>query len=243
VAVGYRANARHNFNEDESGAAAVGYRANSFIRGAALGWSTWGYNQGVAVGYEAWGIHHGVGVGYAANGFYYGTAVGYRANSGNRNAALAKGAYSKCVRYNEEWKSGDGSDNRFGYGRVNFHGTTTTGMATEIFLGGASNRRFAMADDSAVTFSMLVTAVNTASGDCSAWRLWGGIKRRGGAATTALVGAVSVDARTQGGLTTSPVVTADTINGSLRLRVTGVNANTVRWNAAMTYSEVRENAR
>jgi len=245
VAIGFSANARHNANENESGAVAVGFQANSFIRGAAVGWKAAGYNRGVAVGYLASGSNYGVGVGYKANAALgsYATAIGYMANGGgSKNFTLAKGAYSKCKRYNEEWKSSDGWDNKWGYGQVNFHGTTTTASATEIFLGGRTDEQFTLADNSAVTFQAMITGINTNTGDSSGWRCWGVIKRRSGAATTALIGAISLDAKTQGGLTTDPAFTADTANGSLKLQVTGVNANTCVWNAAVTYSETRQTA-
>lgn len=240
VAVGYAANARHNFNENDSGAVAVGFKANGFIKGATVGWESSGYNQGVALGYLSSGSNSGVGVGFKANGYSGGTAIGYMANSGNRNYAFAKGAYSQCTRYNEEWKSSDGVNNKFGYGQANFHGSTTTASATEIYLGGSAGQRFVLNDNSAVTFTMLVTGINTVTADSSGWRVWGVIKRRSGANTTAISGVVTIDAKTQGGLNTNPTVTADTTNGALKLQVTGVNANTVIWNTTMTYSEARE---
>jgi len=240
VAIGYRANARHNFNENDSGAVTIGFMSNSFIRGVGVGYKSAGYNQGVAVGYLATGSNAGVGIGYKANGYTNGTAIGYMANSGNRNYSFAKGAYSRCTRRNEEWKASDGYNNKYGYGQVNWHGYTTTASLTEIFLGGTGNQRFTLQDNSAVGFQIIVTGVNTDTGDTSFWRCWGGIERRLGANTSALVGAVTIDAKTQGGLTNNPTITADTTYGSLKLQVTGVVGNTVRWNAMMMYSEVRQ---
>ena len=253
VAVGYSANARHNFNEDGAGAVAIGHYANAFISGVAIGAcgykesaspkfiSTSGYNKGVAVGYSANGTNYGVAIGYKSRGYNYGTAIGYEANCGNNHYSFAKGYGSRCLRYNEEWKSSDGWDNQFGYGQVNFHGVTTTGTVTEIYLGGVSGQRFVLRDKSCVSFNILVSAVNYNTGDSSGWQLSGTIKRRSGAATTAIVGSVStLKASEQGGLTVDPLINADTTNGALRLRVTGVNGNTVYWNAAMSYSEVRE---
>jgi len=242
VAIGYTANARHNFNENDSGAIAIGFKANSFIRGAGVGYKASGYNKGVAVGYLSTGSNEGVGIGYKANGAYYGTAIGYMSNAGNKHYSFAKGPYSKCTRHNEEWKSSSGSSNKYGYGQVNWHGTTTTGApAREIYLGGLTNKRFVLQADSAVTFQILVTGINTDSippGNTSGWRIFGTIKRRSN--TTALVGAVSIDAKTQGSLTNNPTVTADDTNEALKLSVTGVAGETVLWNAMMTYSEVRQ---
>jgi hypothetical protein len=242
IAIGYRANARHNFNENDSGAVTIGFMSNSFIRGVGVGYKSAGYNQGVALGYLATGSNKGVGVGYKANAAYDGTAIGYRANSGNKHWSFAKGPYSKCNRYNEEWKTSDGGYNKFGYGQVNYHGSTTTGSAVEIFLGGATNQRFTLQNNSAVSFQILVTAYNTNTGNISVWRCWGGIKRNANANTTALAaGGATIEAKAQGSLTTNPTITADTNNGSLRLQVTGVNSNTVMWNAKVTYSEIRKN--
>jgi hypothetical protein len=252
VAIGYNANARHNVNEDDSGAVSVGFAANSYPSGTALGHKANGYNQGVAVGGKSFGVNTCVAVGYIANGYSNGTAIGYRANSGNMGYSVAKGGYSRCTRYNEEWKGADIliSDpangnlvgyNKFGYGQVNFNGTTSSNTPTEIFLGGSALKRFTLQDNSTVTFQIIVSAMNTLTGDSSGWIMQGTIKRRTGAATTALVASILTPfANEQGGLTTNPELTADNVNGSLKLSVTGVAANTVKWNAAMTYSEVRE---
>ena len=91
--------------------------------------------------------------------------------------------------------------------------------------------------------SQLLIALSTSSICCllAGWRLHGAIKRRADVNTTALIGTVSTEnSWTEGGLTTAPVVSASTLEGYLVLKVTGVNANTVVWNAAMSYSEVRE---
>ena len=274
VAVGYQANARHNFNENAAGAVAIGRRANAFIKGVAiggstirfldgydvgsphydgnLGYTTSGYNQGVAVGYAAGGQNYGVGIGYRANGYLYGTAIGYRANAGNNHYAFAKGAYSRPIRYNEEWKGADNisvnsntlhlnGHNKFGYGQVDFHGTTTTSSPTEIYLGGTFGQRFTLQDNSAVCFTAYTVAVNTNTGDTSGWQHSGVIKRRSGANTTSIVGSVNaLKTSEQGGLTTDPTFTADTTNGSLKVQVTGVNANIVYWNVMVIYSELRE---
>ncbi|MCP3868412.1 MAG: hypothetical protein GY703_10015 [Gammaproteobacteria bacterium] len=269
VAVGYRANARHNFNENGASAVAIGYGANAFIRGVAIGGARpgyvggevrnsgngagiWGYNKGVAVGYGARGANYGVGIGYIANGYNHGTAIGYRANAGNLNYSFAKGSYSRCLRYNEEWKGGDvpsgntsslqlEGHNKFGYGQANFYGSTTTGSRTELYLGGTNSQRFSLQDNSVVSITAYTAAINTVTGDSSVWQHSLGVKRRLGAATTALIGSVTtLHSQAQGGLTRAPIFSADTTNGSLRLQVEGVNSNTVKWNVMLIYSEVRE---
>ena len=230
----------------------MGYRANAYSNGAVLGYLANGVTNGVAVGFRAMGEQGGVGVGYVANGSINGAAVGYRANSGNQGWSFAKGMYSQCTRYNEEWKGADSLSedpttgnltnyNKYGYGQVNWNGTTANATAQELFLGDTASQRFILKDRSAVAFKVYVVAVNTSTGDSSAWEISGGIKRRSGAATAALIGAVvTTMANESGALTTNPTLTADTTNGSLMLTVTGVAATTVKWNAMMSYSEVRE---
>jgi len=253
VAVGYYANARMSLGADNQGAVAVGNRANSYVGGAALGYNASAYYQAVSVGHRAWIQDTGVALGYRANAFVRGIAVGYFANSGNQNYSVAKGGYSRCTRYNEEWKGADTLSldpttdrltgyNKYGYGQANWYGVTLTAAATELYLG-TSGRRFVLQDTSVVAFKVLVVAVNTTSvtGDSSVWEISGTIKRRLGAGTTALVGAnVTTMENEQGALTTNPTLTADTTNGALKLTVTGVASATVRWNAMATYSEVRE---
>jgi hypothetical protein len=251
VAIGYYANARHNANENDVGAVAVGCLANAFINGVAIGRGAAGYYQGVAVGLNATGSSQGVGIGYRANGYVNGTALGYRANSGNQGYAVAKGSYTRCMRYNEEFKGSDtlvedpatgalAGYNKYGYGQSNFHGATANNVATEIYLGGVVGKRLTLQDNSVVTFEALVSGINTVTGDSSGWKAWGVIKRRAGAATTIIVGTITVDAQTQGALTTAPTFTADTTNGSLKVTVTGIAATTVQWNTMIQYSEVRE---
>ncbi len=270
VAVGYMANARYNSNDPGAGAVAIGRGANAFVQGVAVGGSgpkyfggvpdyddgtfnhTYGYNQGVAVGYGAWGPSQGTGLGYKANGYVNGTAVGYRANSGNQGYAFAKGGHSRSMRYNEEWKGADTLTidpstleltgyNKYGYGQVDFNGATSNSTMTEIFLGGTAGKRFTLQDNSAVSYTAYAVAVNTTTGDSSVWQIAGGIKRRSGAATTALIGATTaLLSQTQGALTTAPTLTADTTNGSLKVTVTGIAASSVRWNVMLHYSEVRE---
>jgi hypothetical protein len=253
VAIGYQANARQNATDNYGvGAVAVGWGANGYVSGVGIGRGATGYYQGVAVGMLATGSSNGVAVGYKANGYVNGTSLGFRANSGNQGYAFSKGSYSRCMRYNEEWKGADtlsedpatgqlSGYNKFGYGQCNVNGTTATATATELFLGGVAGKRFALQDNSGVCFTAYTVAINTATGDTSAWQQAGLIKRRTGAATTALVGSVTtLMSNMQGTLTGVPALTADTTNGALKVTVTGVAASTVRWNTMITYSETRE---
>jgi len=251
VAIGYLANAR-TLENGTNGSVAVGYGANAYDNGTALGYKANGISSGAAVGFRAVGVQGGVGVGYIANGSINGAAVGYRANSNTQGWSFAKGGYSQCTRYNEEWKGADTlaedpvtlnltSYNKYGYGQVNWNGVTANSTAQELFLGNEANQRFTLKSNSALAFKVFVVAVNTSTGDSSAWEISGGIKRRVDVNTTALIGAVvTTMANEAGGLTTNPTLTADTTNGSLKLTVTGVASATVKWNAMMTYSEVRE---
>ncbi len=252
VAIGYQANARANSSSSDYGAVAVGYGANGYVNGVGIGAQATGYYQGVAVGWLATGTQQGVGIGYMANGYVCGTSLGYRANSGNQGYAVAKGGYSRCMRYNEEWKGSDTLSedpatgqltgyNKYGAGQANFHGATSNATATEIFLANSTGKRFTLQDNSALCFTAMCVGVNSTTGDSSVWKISGGVKRRSGAATTALISTTDSEmAKTSGTLTTAPTFTADTTNGALKVTVTGVAASTVRWNVRLVYSEVRE---
>jgi hypothetical protein len=253
VAIGYQANARQNSTFNELGAVAVGWGANGYVNGIGIGRGATGYYQGVAVGMLATGTQNGVAIGFKANGYVNGTALGYRANAGNQNYSFAKGGYSRATRFNEEWKGSDtlaedpatgqlSGYNKFGYGQCNFTGTTLNATATEIFLGGATNKRFILQDKSAVCFTAHVVAIDTTSagGSTAAWIQLGKIKRRTGAATTALIMGTAIFSTTEGTLVNGPVWAADTTNGALKVTVTGVASATVMWNISISYSEVRE---
>jgi hypothetical protein len=258
AAVGYQANASTlsaalGYMANGSGVgASVGSRATSTNYGASVGYQANASTQGAALGYQANASTQSAALGYKANGYTNGTAIGYYANSGNMGYSVAKGGYSRCTRYNEEWKGADTlavdpangdliGNNKFGYGQVNFNGATTNNTPTEIYLGGTADKRFVLLDKSAVNFQIFVIAINTNTGDTSYWKITGGIKRRVGVATTAFVGVTHIiESGKEGGLITDPTLTADTTYGSLKISVIGVAANTVKWNAAMTYSEVRE---
>jgi hypothetical protein len=254
VAVGCRANARSNGSSASNlGAVAVGWGANGFYDGVGIGRGATGYYYGVAVGLMATGSQQGVAIGYKANGYVSGTALGFRANAGAQNMSFAKGGYSRCTRYNEEWKGADtlaedpatgmlSGYNKFGYGQCNFSGTTANATATEIFLGGITGKRLLLQDKSAICFTAHAVAIDTTSagGSTAAWIQVGKIKRRVGAATTNLIMGTALMASTEGTLTFAPVWGPDTTNGALKVTVTGVASATVKWNISISYSEVRE---
>jgi hypothetical protein len=217
---------------------AVGYQTDAHWQGTAIGYKADSDNNGAAVGWMSIGHHNGAAVGFRANGSSYGVALGSDAMTNSEHYAIAKGAYSQCTRYNEEWKTSDGANNKFGYGQVNWHGTASG--ASELFLGGTADERFVLQDNSVVSFQILVSGVDTITGDSAGWNITGAIKRRSGAGTTALVlGAPSMTGSWKDIGWADPAVSADTINGALKLTVTGTGNNCL-FNATMTYSEVRE---
>lgn len=92
----------------------------------------------------------------------------------------------------------------------------------------ANNRTFA--------FKILVAARRTdATGENDAWEFTGLIHRDANAASTTLD---ALQANQIGSTSWSVAVDADTTNGTLRVRVTGEAAKTIRWNAVITTSEV-----
>jgi hypothetical protein len=117
---------------------------------------------------------------------------------------------------------------------------TTTATATELFLDGATGtQRWALVDNSSVTFRIDVVARRTdATGGNAAYTFTGIIKRDAGAGTTALVGSVSKTVVAETNTAWDATVTADTTNGSLKVTVTGEASKTVRWVATVYATEV-----
>lgn len=106
---------------------------------------------------------------------------------------------------------------------------TTNAVQTEMGLDGAASR-LVLPSDCTMTFSITIAARRTDVDDESAgYRYEGVIDRNGGVATTALVGTVTEVIIARDSAAWIVLVDANTINGSLRIRVTGEAAKTIRW--------------
>ena len=219
--------------------AAVGYYSNGYSFGVAMGYASYGQNYGVGLGSHAQGDHYGTALGYYAIGNYNGVAIGYHTRS-QENNSIAKGSYSKCERYNEEWKCADGAAiNKYGYGEVDWFAELDTSTTTEIFLGGVASNRFTILAKSVVTFSILVSALDTITGDGAGYKIEGAIKRDAANDSVSIVGSVTKTVLAEDDASWDVNVSADNVNKALIMTVASDTTNTVRWNAEMTYSEAR----
>lgn len=116
--------------------------------------------------------------------------------------------------------------------------TTTNATQTELFTNGGTFR-LTLANDSTWKFQVLVVARRTDVNDESAsFTLDGCIDRNASAATTALVGTVTLSNVIKDSPAWDVTVNADTTNGALRILVTGEAGKTIRWVAFVKTIEV-----
>lgn len=110
---------------------------------------------------------------------------------------------------------------------------TTTAAATEMFLDGATaTQRLVLPTNSAWTFQVRIVCRRTdATGVYGSWLFSGLIWRDATAASTTINGTTKTVIGRVGGLggANDPVVSADTTNGSLKIAVTGLTGDTIRW--------------
>lgn len=120
-----------------------------------------------------------------------------------------------------------------------FRGQTINATPLELFLDGTSSR-LTLTNMSALVFETLIVARRTdVLGDYAGFRIEGVIKQDSTVGTTTIVGIVSktIISRTNPLLDVN--ITADTINGSLRIMVTGILNQNYNWIArVMTIEEI-----
>lgn len=117
---------------------------------------------------------------------------------------------------------------------------TSNATITELLASdGATSTRIALPNNSAYSFSGRVAA-RSSTGDSAGWRFSGTIERGANAAATAIVGTVlQTDTNAEAGASTWVLtIDADTTNGNLRIRGTGVAATNIRWVATIDTTEV-----
>jgi hypothetical protein len=119
-------------------------------------------------------------------------------------------------------------------------GTTSNATITEIFLDGAgASQRMVLPNNSLWVFSVYIAGRRTdATGGGAGYRVDGVIRRDATAATTTITGAVSKSVLGETNAAWDVTVDADTTNGSLRVRVTGEAAKTIRWVATTEATQV-----
>lgn len=120
---------------------------------------------------------------------------------------------------------------------------TAGNTPTEILIGGAGASRITIENNSAYKFNIFVIAVNAGAtggtaGDVVSFSGSGTIKNIGG--TTTLINAVVMtqDDADASLVTTAVTVTADNVNDSLKIEVTGNTGETIRWLARVDYERI-----
>lgn len=197
--------------------------------------------NGTASGQES--VAFGAGTASGATSFSHGGTA-----SGSRSVAfsgLASGNYSFAF--------GTGSKSELD-GKITFgafasagqrqsgvfviHASTSDATQTELTWDGSTGQKCVLRNDSTYAFSILVSARRSdADGENDGWEFKGLIHRDANAASTTLD---ALQANQIGATAWAVAVDSDTTNGSLRVRVTGENAKTIRWCATIYTTEVSE---
>jgi hypothetical protein len=120
---------------------------------------------------------------------------------------------------------------------------TTDATATRLTSntgGAATTNQVILPNNSAYYVKGSVIATVTGGGNTKSWDFIATIKRGANAASTAIVGAVTlnVQAADAGAATWVVAITADTTNGGLAVTVTGQASTTIRWVAKLESTEV-----
>ena len=113
---------------------------------------------------------------------------------------------------------------------------TTTATPTELFLDGTTGtQRFVLPNNSAASFSILVTARRTdATGGAAGYKFEGNAHKDTTAASLAFTGTPSKTVLGETNVGWDASVSVDTTNGSIKVTVTGEAAKTIRWVASVT---------
>lgn len=117
---------------------------------------------------------------------------------------------------------------------------TTDATTTELFLDGVTaTQRLIFANNSVVTFDILITARRTdATGGGAGYRFVGVIRKDTTAGSNTFVGSVSKTVIGETLATWDANCLASTINGNLEVTVNGVAGSTIRWVAVVRTTEV-----
>ncbi len=124
------------------------------------------------------------------------------------------------------------------HGEYNLRISTANATPAEAFLDGSS-ARLVLPNNSAYMFEADVVCRRTDStGTVGAWKLTGLIFRDATAGTTAISGQTSTTTLAKSNAGLAVTATADTTNGSLKITVTGVTSQTIRWSIYIRTQEV-----
>lgn len=125
-------------------------------------------------------------------------------------------------------------------GRYLMRSNTINGSPAELFIDGTGgSARLVMPDDSTWTYTITVTAHRTDLGDGHAGYVARGvIFRQSGAITTALQGSVNKTVLAESNPSWDINISADPVNGSLKVSVIGETGKTIRWLALIETVEI-----
>ena len=151
--------------------------------------------------------------------------LGHGNQGSTHNKGVIIGYDGTATRYGEITKSVgatyEGSELIFG-------GDTTDATATEVFLGGESNKRFTIAIDSTVAFSFITVARRTdVDGESAAYKHEGVVRNDAG--VTSVVGSISNTALAEDTAAWDATMAADDTNDSVKLTVQGEASKNISW--------------
>lgn len=155
--------------------------------------------------------------------------------SGRRASASRQGQWTRA---NERFSINGDSQ----HSDISFLRLTTDATVTELTLDGlapAAATRFVLTDNTAYVCRVVVVGRNTGAVEAAMYEFEFGMDRAVGVATVRFVGAVLKTVLGEDVAAWDANVAVDVVNGSLMINVTGVAATTIRWSAAMYFTEVR----
>lgn len=116
-------------------------------------------------------------------------------------------------------------------GRYLLRTQTINAFATEMFLDGtAGNQRINLTDDSTWVFRITITAHRSdADNGHAGYTFMGVIFRQSGANTTQIQGSIQKVVLAESNPAWDVLVSADQVNGSLKVAVQGESSKTIRW--------------
>ena len=125
-------------------------------------------------------------------------------------------------------------------GRYMVRGTTISNVPQELLIDGTGgSKRLVLPDDSTWTFKVTVTGHRTDLGNGHAGYTAAGVIYRGaGAASTNIQGSVQKTVLAESNPAWDINITADSVNGSLKITVTGENGKIIRWVALVETVEI-----
>jgi len=151
------------------------------------------------------------------------------------NQAVARHLGAEVLANNKFGSSGDAQA-----GRYLLRTVTANAVLTELFLDGVAGvQRLVLADDSTWNFKIRITGHRTDASDGHAGYEFNGIIYRAvGVGTTSFTGAPSKTVIAESNAPWNAQISADIVNGSLKIEVKGEAGKTIRWLALVESVEV-----